>query len=179
MRGQLAVTPVSGAGGEITGVLFSWGFVLRLRDGGAGRGGAAAVRSGPCARALCDSCHLNKLSPAAQMVSFDMKRVCKEGRPSPRFLMTWNVRSEGSVQKKKKMGEGREREGEQQVSALQGRLRPRCPSVPAAAGGGLRCPSVCAASRIVFRTRGRTITTKGREEPGEGSVFVGPTPRAC
>lgn len=35
MRGQLAVTPVSGAGGEITGVLFSWGFVLRLRDGGA------------------------------------------------------------------------------------------------------------------------------------------------
>lgn len=133
MRGQLAVTPVSGAGGEITGVLFSWGFVLRLRDAGAGRGGAAAVRSGPCARALCDSCHLNKLSPAAQMVSFDMKRVCKEGRPSPRFLMTWNVSSEGSVQKKKKkMGEGREREGEQQVSALQGRLRPRCPSVPAA-----------------------------------------------
>lgn len=151
-----------------------------LETGGAGRGGAAAVRSGPCARALCDSCHLNKLSPAAQMVSFDMKRVCKEGRPSPRFLMTWNVSREGSVQKKKKkMGEGREREGEQQVSALQGRLRPRCPSVPAAAGGGLRCPSVCAASRIVFRTRGQTITTKGREEPGEGSVFVGPTPRAC
>lgn len=127
MRGQLAVTPVSGAGGEITGVLFSWGFVLRLRDGGAGRGGAAAVRSGPCARALCDSCHLNKLSPAAQMVSFDMKRVCKEGRPSPRFLMTWNVSREGSVQKKKKRwGRGEREKGSSRS--------PRCKagSVPAA-----------------------------------------------
>lgn len=134
MRGQLAVTPVSGAGGEITGVLFSWGFVLRLRDAGAGRGGAAAVRSGPCARALCDSCHLNKLSPAAQMVSFDMKRVCKEGRPSPRFLMTWNVSSEGSVQKKKKKDGGGERERRGAAGLRAARPAPSplplCPPLP-------------------------------------------------
>lgn len=37
MRGQLAVTPVSGEGLEITGVLFFWGFVMLLQDGGTER----------------------------------------------------------------------------------------------------------------------------------------------
>lgn len=31
MRGQLAITPVSGEGKEITGGLFFWGFVMLLR----------------------------------------------------------------------------------------------------------------------------------------------------
>lgn len=31
MRGQLAITPVSGEGKEITGGLFFWGFVMLFR----------------------------------------------------------------------------------------------------------------------------------------------------
>lgn len=70
MRGQPAVTPASGSGGEITGGLFFWGFVMLLRDGGAGRDTGAAVWAPLCrSLVLFDSCHLNKLSLSVKMVS--------------------------------------------------------------------------------------------------------------